>query len=260
MSSASALVLTRGPLTRLLGEAPVKVAEMDPRLASPGVDLFEEEAQAIANAVDSRRRQFTAGRWLARHAWRELGHDPAPLINDANRVPIWPDGLVGTITHTNIWCAAAVARSSDVVGIGADVEAATPLERGLWDRVCRPEERAFLHAQPEPLAGLLAKALFSAKESIYKALYPRIRAFLDFQGMLIELSPAGDGWTWQAELQVPWGGLAPGQRLSPGRLHIDASLIVTSVVLARWPSEPPKDLDQLPDAGAALKGDPALGG
>lgn len=268
MSSASALVSTRGPLARLLGAAPVKVAEMDPRLATPGADLFAEEARAIASAVDSRRRQFTAGRWLARHAWRELGHGPAPLVNDANRVPIWPAGVVGTITHTNIWCAAAVARASDVVGLGADVEPATPLELGLWDRVCRPEEQVFLRAQPTALAGLLAKAVFSAKESIYKALYPRIRTFLDFQGMRIELTRSGSDWIWQAELQVPWGGLAPGQRLSPGRLHIDADLILTSVVLERcpWealleaPSEPREDVDELPDAGAGMKGGRRLGG
>jgi 4'-phosphopantetheinyl transferase EntD len=259
-------------LARLLGDAPVEVAEMDPRLAAPGADLFVEEAQAIASAVDSRRRQFTAGRWLARHAWRELGHEPAPLVNDANRVPIWPAGLIGTITHTNIWCAAAVARSSDVAGIGADVEAATPLELGLWDRVCLPDEQAFLRGQPAPLAGLLAKAVFSAKESIYKALYPRIRTFLDFKGMRIELSRSGSDWSWQAELQVPWGGLTPGLRLSPGRLHIDADLIVTCVVLSRWPSEEPseppselrserpQDVDELPDARAGLKGRRALGG
>lgn len=266
MSSASALVSTGGPLARLLGDAPVKVAEMDPRLATPGADLFVEEAQAIASAVDSRRRQFTAGRWLARHAWRQLGHAPTPLVNDAQRVPMWPSGLVGTITHTSVWCAAAVARASEVAGIGADVEAATPLELGLWDRVCRPEEQAFLRGQPASLAGLLAKAVFSAKESIYKALYPRIRTFLDFQGMRIELSRSGGDWVWQAELQVPWGGLAPGQRLSPGKLHIDADLILTSVVLSRWPSEAspgseaPQDVDELPDARAGLKSSRALGG
>lgn len=260
MSSTPSLVSTRGPLALLLGDAPVQVAEMDPRLATPGADLFLEEAEAITSAVDSRRRQFTAGRWLARHAWRELGHAPAPLVNDAQRVPVWPSGLVGTITHTHVWCAAAVARASDVAGIGADVEAATPLELGLWDRVCRPEEQAFLREQPAPLAGLLGKAIFSAKESIYKALYPRIRTFLDFQGMRIELARSGSGWTWQAELQVPWGRLVPGQRMSPGRLHMDADLILTCVVLPRWPSEPPQDLDELSDAGGGAEGRSVLRG
>jgi len=229
--SASAQISTNGPLARLIDDARVKIAEMDPRLAAAGVDLFAEEAQAIASAVESRRQQFTAGRWLARSAWRELGQPETALLNDAQRVPIWPAGLIGTITHTNVWCAAAVARRGDVTALGADVERATALELNLWNRVCRPEERAFLHTQPVALSGLLAKAVFSAKESIYKALYPSVRTFLDFQGMRIELSRADHGWVWNAELQVAWGELTPGQKFGPGRLSLDADLIVTAIVL-----------------------------
>ncbi len=171
---------------------------MDPRLISPEAELLPEEAPAVSNAVLSRRQQFAAGRRLARNAWQRLGYPPAALLPDAQRVPIWPSGLVGSITHTHVWCAAAVARSSDVSALGADVELATPLELGLWERVCRPEERTFLRAQPEAASGLLAKAIFSAKESIYKALYPNVRVFLDFQGMHIELErgSADEGGTW----------------------------------------------------------------
>src|SRR5690606_18499889 len=113
------------------------------------------------------------------------------------------------------------------------VELSTPLELGLWDRICRPEERSFLQAQPEPSRGLLAKAIFSAKESIYKALYPRVRVFLDFQGMRIALEPSGDGlWTWTATLQVAWGALPAGRRFSPGQLSIGDEVIASAVALA----------------------------
>jgi 4'-phosphopantetheinyl transferase EntD len=205
---------------------------MDPRGVRAGEGLFPQEAQMIASAVESRRQQFTAGRCLARQAWRELGHPPAPLLSDQQRVPAWPAGIVGTITHTHVWCAVAVAERGDVTGLGADVECATALEPGLWERVCRPEERAFLQQAGER-RGLLAKGVFSAKESIYKALYPSIRVFLDFQAMRIELEPTATHgtWTWHAELQVPWGHLAAGQRLGPGKLGIGGDLILTAIVL-----------------------------
>ncbi len=233
MPSARAPVSTNGPLARLLSDTRVKVAEMDPRGARAGEGLFPEEAQMIARAVESRRQQFTAGRCLARQAWQELGHPPAALLSDQQRVPAWPAGIVGTITHTHVWCAVAVAERCDVSGLGADVEPATALEPGLWERVCRPEERAFLQRQTQERGGLLAKGVFSAKESIYKALYPSIRVFLDFQAMRIELEPTAtpDTWTWHAELQVAWGHLAAGQRLGPGKLGIDRDLILTAVVL-----------------------------
>jgi 4'-phosphopantetheinyl transferase EntD len=229
-----------GPLAQLLREdsselAPLHIAEMDPRRAPPSSALFPEEARAIERAVESRQQQFTAGRLLARHAWRGLGVAPMALLNDEQRVPRWPEGLVGSITHTHGWCAAVVARDAHFAALGSDVEAATPLDPGLWERICRPEERALLERLGDARAGLLAKAFFSAKESIYKALYPRARVFLDFQAMHIELEPgaAPGRWRWQAELQLPWGPFRPGQRFGPGRLGIDGDWIVTGIALPR---------------------------
>lgn len=222
-----------GPFASLLADSPVRVAERNPDLIEAGAGLFPAEAEQIQRAVESRQKQYTAGRILARHAWGELGVDPQPLLNDERRVPIWPAGLVGSITHTRGWCAAAVARATDVAGIGIDVEAASVLEHGLWERICRPEERAFLDAQPAAERGLLAKVVFSAKESIYKALYPRTRVFLDFQGMSVQLVAMAPGhWAWHAELQVPWGELRAGQRFAPGRLSFDANFICTAIVLS----------------------------
>jgi 4'-phosphopantetheinyl transferase EntD len=231
MSTASTSGSGLGPLGRVMRDPRVAVAETDPRLVSPEATLFVEELDAVKNAVLSRRQQFAAGRSLAREAWQRLGHAPSALSNDAQRVPLWPAGLVGSITHTHVWCAVAVARASEVSALGADVEVATPLELNLWDRVCRPEERAFLQAQAPGAAGLLGKAIFSAKESIYKALYPSVRVFLDFQGMRIELEPeGGDGrWTWHATLQVAWGSWAPGQRFAPGALQIGSDVIVSAI-------------------------------
>jgi 4'-phosphopantetheinyl transferase EntD len=220
-------------LAPLFGDARIAVAEMDPRDAPLEGVLFPEEALCVERAVLSRRQQFSAGRLLARQALAALGLPRLAVPADAQRVPVWPSGVIGTITHTQIWCGAALARSGELRALGADVELATPLELGLWDRICRPEERSFLRRQTEHDPSLLAKAWFSAKESIYKALYPGVRTFLDFQGMRIELGAVqGAGiWPWHAVLQTPWGPFAPGTRFGPGRLSIDAELITSAVAL-----------------------------
>jgi 4'-phosphopantetheinyl transferase EntD len=224
----------RGPLARLLASEPVHIAELDPRSVTACAGLFAEEVRAVASAVESRQKQYTAGRVLARRAWAELGVASMPLLSDEQRVPRWPEGVVGCITHTLGWCAAAVGRAEHVAALGVDVEAATVLDVDLWERICRPEERVWLQAHAQPAAGLLAKALFSAKESIYKALYPHVRVFLDFQAMHIALSPGAEAGTsrWQATLQVPWGPFAAGQRFEPGWLSIDPSWVLTGVVLS----------------------------
>jgi 4'-phosphopantetheinyl transferase EntD len=231
MSTASPDISGLGPLARVLSDARVVVAEEDPRLVSPEAELFAEEHEAVKNAVLSRRRQFAAGRRLARQAWQRLGQPPVALLNDAQRVPIWPAGVVGSITHTEVWCGVAVARAREVSALGTDVEVAAPLEVNLWDRVCRPEERAFLERLPPDAAGLVAKGIFSAKESIYKALYPSVRVFLDFQGMSIELEAGRAGsWTWHATSMVDWGSWARGHRFAAGALLIGPDVITSAVV------------------------------
>ncbi len=230
MADAAAPSAARGPLARLLADDRIRVCETDPRTVPPGVGLFPREALAIAKAVQSRREQFTAGRILARRALVELGHAPVELPSGEDRAPQWPSGVVGTITHTHGWCAAAVARASDVMALGADVEAATPLDAGLWERICRPEEREFLRTLPPARAGLLAKAIFSAKESAYKALYPRIRTFLDFQGMCITFEQGAESPSlWRAQLRADWGPLRGGHPLGPGKLSIGDDWIVTAL-------------------------------
>lgn len=233
VTSAGPLMFAGGPLSRLIDDPRVRVAEMDPRLARAGEGLFAEEAKTIERAVLSRRQQYTAGRWLARRALAELGLAPRAVPSDAQRTPVWPEGIVGSITHTHTWCAVALAKQSEVHAIGVDVEASTPLEANLWERVCRPEEREFLRARAPERSGVLAKAIFSAKESAYKALYPRVRAFLDFQGMCISLAeePDGESWRFTAELRAKWGELEPGYVVGTGKLLLDAELLVSAMVL-----------------------------
>jgi 4'-phosphopantetheinyl transferase EntD len=230
MSNSPSPLRIRPPLARLLQDKRIAVAEMDPRLVG-FESLFAEETAAIANAVLVRRQHFAAGRVLARQALAALGQAPVALPSDPQRVPVWPAGFVGSITHTRDWCAVAVARSVDIQALGADVERATALERDLWDRVCRPEEREFLSRHAPDEAGRIAKAVFSAKESIYKALYPTIRQFLDFQGMRIELSQTEteDIWCFEPVLMTAWGGFDRGHRFGQGKLELGPELVVSAI-------------------------------
>ncbi len=221
-----------GPIRSLLDDARIEVAEMDPRLASPEACLLREELELVSRAVLSRRQQFAAGRWLARQSLAKFGLEARALLSNAQRVPLWPQGIIGTISHTQTWCAVAVARSDEVGALGIDVEPRSPLDVALWPRICRPEERASLDGLEPERAGLLAKALFSAKESIYKALYPSVRTFLDFHGMLIVLEEAAPGlYRWHAVLQSEWGPWLPGRRFGDGQLSIGAELIASAVAL-----------------------------
>src|SRR5258707_403796 len=96
--------------------------------------LFPVETAQIAAAVPSRRREFATGRMLARRALRAIGGPEIALISGTDRAPRWPDGFVGSITHTASRAAAAVARLEDFAGIGIDIEI---VSRISWRGVAR---------------------------------------------------------------------------------------------------------------------------
>lgn len=205
---------------------------MDPRLAPRGEGLLPSEFAGIAQAVEKRQRQYTAGRLLARELLAQRGFSDYALVSDAQRVPQWPTGTIGCITHTDSWCAVSVANSSLFQGLGIDVEPDSPLARDLWESIARPEELEWLARQPETERGRLCKGLFSAKESIYKSLYPSVRIFLGFDAMLIEFQRLDEHrFEWTATLQRDWGDLPRGRVFSGGQLLFSQAHLATAIAL-----------------------------
>ena len=132
--------------------------------------------EAIA-AVPHRLAEFAAGRTAARRAMAALGVPMATIPMGEDRAPIWPQGVVGSISHCAGACMAVAGRPSDFAGIGLDLEPAQPLARDLWPTILRPEEVA--------ADGLDALRIFVAKEAAYKAQYPLSRQLFDFQALNI---------------------------------------------------------------------------
>ena len=152
----------------------------------------ERERQIVERAVPRRQREYQAGRAAARTALRVLGVEGFDLLPDANRQPIWPAGVVGSLTHAAGHCAAAVASTSDVVAVGIDVEAASPLNADLIGRICSIPEQRDLGSLDAYGCGMCAKLIFSAKEAFYKAYFPAVGRFLDFLDVRIHLHTRGE--------------------------------------------------------------------
>jgi len=176
----------------------------DPR--EPAEPLFAEEASQIASAVERRRLEFARGRNCARAALRRLGVPDAPLLSGSQREPLWPATVVGSITHTEGLCVAAVALRSRYAGIGIDVELDEPLSPSVAERVATEAETSSLASMPHLVA---ARLVFSAKEAFYKCQFYRTRQFLDFFDVSIELAAQGE---FSVELRVDAGPLARGER------------------------------------------------
>ena len=178
------------PPKNLLG-AGVELESIDPSHVSID-DIDPRERALVANAVATRRREFAAGRLCARRALRRLGIPDAPLLAGPDRVPRWPDGIVGSISHVADMCAAVVARASDAAGIGLDIEHALDLPADAWKVVLTEHERLALSAYAERERGLRARLGFSAKEAFYKCYRSAGGGWLDFSDVELRLTPDSD--------------------------------------------------------------------
>lgn len=203
--------------------------------------LFEEEAAYVARAVDVRRREFATARRFAREAMARLGRPPTPLVPDEDRAPVWPGGLVGSITHTREHCAVAVARRTDVASIGIDVETVGRASGGIDRLIMVPGE-----ADPWLESGLdgptIRALVFSAKEAFYKCQFPLTRRMLTFGDARV--LPSDDG----GFSVLPENPDDPDFDLlrscgSGGRVHLCCGLVVTALA--------PDHLDLGPSAGGS---------
>jgi 4'-phosphopantetheinyl transferase EntD len=192
----------------------------DPR--EPSLPLFPEEALVVASAVDKRRLEFSRGRQCARAALRRLGVADGPLLSGSQREPLWPAGVVGSITHTHELCLAAVAWQRNYTGVGIDVERAAPLELAVAERVATVAEMSALDSMPPLLA---ARLIFSAKEAFYKCQFYRTRQFLGFFEVAIALEPQGE---FSAELLIDAGPLVRGSGFR-GRWRQQAGFLFTAI-------------------------------
>jgi 4'-phosphopantetheinyl transferase EntD len=169
-----------------------------------------EELAAVRTATAARRREFHTVRTLARRALAGLApeagrrYEAHALLPDARGAPIWPLGVVGSMTHSQNYRAAVVARSSTYSAIGLDAEPGRPLPPEVCEIVCRPEERAMIEAlsRKEPWLPWSC-VVFSAKESVYKAWYPLTGAWLDFEDVSVRIHPGARAF--RARLLAPGG-------------------------------------------------------
>jgi 4'-phosphopantetheinyl transferase EntD len=172
--------------------------------------LLPEELPAIARARDRRAHEFATGRRLVRCAMDDLGVAACAVPRAEDRSPIWPAGLMGSITHANDLAIAAVARAGDFRGVGIDLEEPERITEPLFGKLFTESERARLDGVDPRLPGLM----FSAKEAGYKAVNPSVGKFIGFQ---------------EAEVDVDWpsrtlrlryiGDHAPNRIMSEGVGH-----------------------------------------
>ncbi len=206
------------PLLRAV--LPANVVVVEALADDPEVALPPEEAGAVFRAVESRRREYATTRRCAREVLAALGHPAAVLPRGERGEPLWPTGVVGSLTH----CAGyrAAAASTRLTGLGIDAEPEGPLPPGTSSLVVCDDEIE-VHTRRD-IPRHWERILFSAKESAFKAWYPSARRWAEFTDARVTLAPEG---SFRVEVLVPGTPVD----VFDGRWALVAGLVLTAVTV-----------------------------
>jgi enterobactin synthetase component D len=194
---AGQLACWEQPLAAAAAASPLCIVRHDPALFRQ--DAFVEHGlarpPAIARSVLRRQAEFFHGRMAARRALVALGRGAASPTVGGEGQPVWPVGVVGSITHSGPFAAAVALDGAHWRGVGIDIECVAD-ESGcaaLKSVAIDGSELATLRAQVGrfDIAALLTLA-FSAKESVYKAAFDAVGRYFGFEAArVLEVDVAG---------------------------------------------------------------------
>jgi enterobactin synthetase component D len=170
--------------------ATYSIAHFDDTLFTANDIAFPD---TLITAVDKRKSEFLAGRMLVSRAFEQLAISPQDIAIGHKRAPIWPRDMQGSITHSRGFCACILTTAQNLC-VGIDIETLLS-ENALRSvrHIAMDEEDIMVQASQTSFSTQeLATILFSAKETLYKALFPIVQSFFGFDAATLRDVPSAD--------------------------------------------------------------------
>lgn len=137
--------------------------------------------EKLKKSTRKRKSEFIAGRVAAKLALTQLHSKSLFVLYDNNRCPIFPNNTIGSISHTDKVAIAIAAPCHIGRSIGVDIEKIFSEESLIVTKKCvfKDEELDIL-LKIDLSEKTAATILFSAKESIFKAIFSMSKKHIDF--------------------------------------------------------------------------------
>lgn len=197
----------------------------DACFAQSGIEL----PARIAASVTKRRKEFYFGRVCAREAMRRIapGFSGQIGIGQGGR-PLFPDGFEGSISH-DADRAVAICQPAGYGRLGLDLEPIMSADHAaeLWQQIAVGQELGLANWRDAPEA-LRLTSIFSAKEALFKAIYPDILCVPDFSASRVVDVDLMDGWI-RLRLEEDLGGDWRNGREIMARIAVDDGSVLTLV-------------------------------
>lgn len=134
------------------------------------------ESERVKNFSESRRTQYMSSRFALKHLFQKYGFNLTTLYSDQDGVPLYPHPISACLSHTHKY-SVAISSSLDIY-LGIDIEKIISSARIEVMRNKVLHEKDILLSDEQLLEMTL---IFSAKESLFKALFPTVRCFFGFE-------------------------------------------------------------------------------
>jgi len=191
------------------------------------------EEQAIAESFGSqiRRAEFTLGRIFAHEALSRFGLESEPILrNPETREACWPDSIWGSITHSTGFAAVAVGLKKKIRGVGIDLENfSRSVDFKIRRHVCVDSELEWLESLPTKQANRALRIIFSAKESIFKCIYPSTKTYFSFKDAAVTINETEKSFSFIIFKSFP--GIIQHDFTHHGRYSEMEKMLLTSVYI-----------------------------
>jgi 4'-phosphopantetheinyl transferase EntD len=150
-------------------------------------ELTDSEKLLIGNFSPKRLRDFCTGRFCARQALSTFGYNQPDILVGNSNEPLWPEGIVGSLSHSGQLTGAIVGLSSHFLSIGIDIETIGKINTDMWDLLYTHAEQRYLKRFTGEVLAYYTTLLFSFKESFYKMQHLLTGTFLEFTDVEVNL-------------------------------------------------------------------------
>ena len=146
--------------------------------------LLEGERQIADSYEEVRMQDFCGGRYCAHQCLTNFNVSEAILRTEYGE-PIWPDGFIGSISHSKFLSGAIVMPETGFRAVGLDIETIGRVSQNLWPLFFTTGEIDWLQSKPYQYQCFFATLFFSFKEAFYKMQFPITQSFVDYHQCII---------------------------------------------------------------------------
>jgi enterobactin synthetase component D len=172
-----------------------------------------------------RKAEFIAGRYCAVKILNSIGIIKKDIFSNEDGTPNWPTDILGSITHAKNYVSVSISNNPNLLGLGRDSEFifSKTLKKEVGSTIVQNGEMDYSKGFSEEE---FITFVYSAKESLFKALYPLTKTFFDFDE--VEMNGLDEKY-FKIKLKKPLNKIFRAGQIFKGTYFFEKNLVHTGV-------------------------------